>query len=45
VQLAKRGWDVTGLDMVEKALRRARDRVEEAGVEMRLVHGDVTALS
>jgi hypothetical protein len=45
VQLAARGWDVTGLDVVEKALRRARDRVEEAGVEMRLVHGDVTALS
>ena len=45
VQLAKRGWDVTGLDVVDKALRRARDRVEEAGVEMRLVHGDVTALS
>jgi len=35
---------VTGVDMVEKALRRARERVDEAGVEMRLVHGDVTAL-
>ena len=44
VQLAKRGWRVTGVDMVEKALRRARERVDEAGVEMRLVHGDVTAL-
>jgi hypothetical protein len=29
---------------VEKALRRARERVDGAGVEMRLVHGDVTAL-
>ena len=45
VQLAKRGWRVTGVDMVEKALRRARERVEGTGVEMRLVHGDVTALS
>ena len=35
---------MTGVDIVEKALRRARERVEEAGVEMRLVHGDVTAL-
>jgi hypothetical protein len=44
VQLAKRGWHVTGVDVVEKALRRARERVGEAGVDMRLVHGDVTAL-
>jgi cyclopropane fatty-acyl-phospholipid synthase-like methyltransferase len=44
VALAKRGWNVTGVDIVEKALRRARQRVEEADVEMRLVHGDVTAL-
>lgn len=44
VELAKRGWDVTGVDIVEKALRRARERVDGAGVEMRLVHGDVTAL-
>jgi cyclopropane fatty-acyl-phospholipid synthase-like methyltransferase len=43
VQLARRGWDVTGVDIVEKALRRARERVAEAGVEMRLVQGDVTA--
>ena len=35
---------MTGVDLVEKALRRARERVREAGVEMRLVHGDVTAL-
>jgi predicted TPR repeat methyltransferase len=45
VRLAQRGWRVTGIDLVAKALRRARERVEEAGVEMRLVHGDVTALS
>lgn len=44
VQLARRGWSVTGVDIVEKALQRARERVEDAGVEMRLVHGDVTAL-
>ena len=44
IELAKRGWQVTGVDFVEKALQRARVRVREAGVEMRLVHGDVTAL-
>lgn len=44
VELAKRGWQMTGVDMVEKALRRARERVEEAGVDVRLVQGDVTAL-
>jgi cyclopropane fatty-acyl-phospholipid synthase-like methyltransferase len=44
VQLAKRGWTVTGVDMVEKALRRARKRANETDVDMRLVHGDVTAL-
>jgi methyltransferase family protein len=44
VRLAQRGWEVTGLDIVEKALDRARRRVREEGVEMRLVRGDVTAL-
>jgi SAM-dependent methyltransferase len=44
VRLAQRGWDVTGVDIVEKALRRARARADEAGAEMRLVHADVTAL-
>lgn len=44
VELARRGWQVTGVDFVEKALRRARDRVREAGVEMRLLRGDVTDL-
>lgn len=44
LQLAQRGWQVTGVDVVDKALRRARERVDEAGVDMRLVRGDVTAL-
>ena len=44
VELAKRGWQVTGVDMVEKAVERGRDRVRAAGVEMRLVQGDVTDL-
>ena len=44
VKLAERGWDVTGIDFVPKALRRARKRAEEAGVEVDFIQGDVTAL-
>jgi SAM-dependent methyltransferase len=44
IELAKRGWQVTGVDLVEKALERARDRVRQAGVTMQLFRGDVTAL-
>lgn len=44
VRLAERGWEVTGVDLVERALQRARDRIREAGVEMRLAQGDVTDL-
>ncbi len=44
IQLAKRGWHVAGVDIVPQALRRARDRAKEAGVDIRLVHGDVTDL-
>ncbi len=44
VRLAQRGWRVTGVDIVAKALRRAEDRVREAGVDLRLVLGDVTRL-
>jgi len=44
VELAKRGWQVTGIDIVGKALSRGRDRALEAGVHMKFVQGDVTAL-
>lgn len=44
IEMAKRGWHVTGIDIVEKALERARDRVQRAQVNMQLVKGDVTAL-
>ena len=45
VRLAKRGWAVTGVDIVEKALSRARERGSKDGVAIQVVHGDVTALS
>ena len=44
VPLAQRGWQVTGVDIVDNALERARDRVQEAGVEARITHADATAL-
>ena len=44
VQLAQRGWQVTGLDNVSKAVERATERIRRAGVEMALVLGDVTRL-
>jgi SAM-dependent methyltransferase len=45
VMLAQRGWQVTGVDFIPKALRRAGERARQAGVELRLVHGDVTKLA
>jgi len=38
------GWQVTAVEIVEKALQRARERVHRAGVEVELVRGDATAL-
>lgn len=45
VWLARRGWDVTAIDVVEPALRRARERAERADVAMRIMRADVTSLS
>ena len=44
VYLAKHGWDVTGVDFVEKALARAGRRAEIAGVTVRWIQADVTRL-
>jgi SAM-dependent methyltransferase len=44
VELARRGWRVTGVDVVPKALRRARERSDGAGAEMELIEGEVTDL-
>ena len=44
VRLAQRGWQATGIDIVPKAIRRARERAQAAGVNVRFVEGDVTAL-
>ena len=44
VELAARGWDVTGIDVIPKAVLGARRRAEEAGVAAQFVEGSVTAL-
>jgi SAM-dependent methyltransferase len=45
VRLAQRGWQVTGVDIVAPALRRARARAEQSGVDIRILHADVTSLA
>lgn len=44
VELARRGWQVVGVDVVPKAIRAAGRRALEAGVDVAFVEGDVTAL-
>lgn len=44
VELARRGWQVVGVDVVSKAIRAARRRALEAGVDVAFVEADVTAL-
>jgi len=44
IRLAQRGWEVTGVDIVDRALERARERVRDEDVEVRLVNADVTNL-
>ncbi|MEZ5989273.1 MAG: class I SAM-dependent methyltransferase [Planctomycetota bacterium] len=44
VRLAQRGWEVTGVDIVPKAVRKARKRASEAGVEVGFVEGSMLSL-
>lgn len=44
VYLAKRGWEVTAVEMVPQALAAARRRAAAEGVAPRFVEGDVTRL-
>jgi len=44
VELAKRGWDVVGVDVVPKAIRAARQRAQETGVHIDFVEADVAEL-
>lgn len=44
VYLARAGWEVTGIDAVEKPLQQAQARAAAAGVTVRWIRGDVTRL-
>lgn len=43
VYLARHGWQVTGVDVVPRALARAGRRSADAGVTVRWVQGDISA--
>lgn len=45
IRLARHGWDVTGIDNVPAAIESATAAAEGAGVEVRFVEGDVTAMA
>ncbi|MGA8112269.1 MAG: class I SAM-dependent methyltransferase [Actinocatenispora sp.] len=42
--LARHGWQVVGVDLVDSAVAQARRKAEEAGLAIRLLHGDATRL-
>jgi SAM-dependent methyltransferase len=44
VYLATRGWTVTGVDSIQRAIDGAQRRARDAGVEVAWVLGDVTRL-
>lgn len=44
IYLARHGWDVTGIDFVERALEKARLKGRQAGVDVRWLRGDVTRI-
>lgn len=44
VELALRGWDVIGVDIVPKAIQAARFRAESANIDVKFFEGDVTSL-
>jgi SAM-dependent methyltransferase len=44
IYLARRGWDVTAVDLIDSAVGQAREKAEAAGAAVRLLHGDATRL-
>jgi len=44
IYLARHGWEVVGVDFVDKAVRQARKKAAHAGVEVQFFTGDVTRL-
>jgi SAM-dependent methyltransferase len=44
-EMARRGYDITGLDLSDEALRYCQERLEAAGHSAHLVRGDMTEFS
>ena len=44
IYLAERGWQVTGIDFVSKAIGRARAKASAGGLDVRFEQADVTRL-
>lgn len=44
IHLVKAGWQVTGVDFAWRAVRLARRRLEQAGIQAEVLLGDVTDL-
>jgi SAM-dependent methyltransferase len=44
IHLAKKGWEVTAVDLEERAIAKARERAAEAGAHVHWIVGDVTKL-
>jgi SAM-dependent methyltransferase len=44
IYLALHGWEVVGVDFVDKAIRQARKKAVQAGAQVRFYAGDVTRL-
>ncbi|TQS21804.1 class I SAM-dependent methyltransferase [Microbispora sp. KK1-11] len=44
VYLARHGWEVVAVDLVDRAIEQAREKADAAGVAVRLLHGDATRL-
>jgi SAM-dependent methyltransferase len=44
IELTRRGWQVTGVDAVSKALDAAREKVTDADAGVRFLEGDATRL-
>ncbi|MFI6480910.1 class I SAM-dependent methyltransferase [Nonomuraea sp. NPDC050663] len=44
IYLARHGWQVTAVDLIDSAVDQARQKTEAAGVAVDLLHGDATRL-
>lgn len=44
IALARRGWQVTGVDVIPRALATAQERAQQTGQKVRFLEGDVTNL-